>query len=294
MKKLSVILPVYNEELLLPLFLENIGPYVDQLVVVDGGPAGPSSDRTAEIAQDYGEKVVYLSGIYRTSTGTWDVSRQKNEALSKATGDVLLFLSADVLFERMDVLRDIIVADSDHKLYYSSAIEFWLDISHQRLISGEGEISAFPGLNRLVAVDAGLSPYFDENGVMDFGSDHGLDDRLVVGESVKLHMGWIRAFRQQVEKHIRHVHQRRWGAIGESLLAQSSSRDLDAWAISHVLSYPTMDHVAYKDELCSEIPQLADMSYNQNFEVVLEEFKTKYGVSVFKAKNFVIPSARVA
>jgi glycosyltransferase involved in cell wall biosynthesis len=87
--KLSLSMITKNEATNLPGCLESVRELVDEIVVVDTG----SSDRTKEIAQAYGAKVFDFEW-------TDDFSAARNESLSHATGDWVLYLDADERIER--------------------------------------------------------------------------------------------------------------------------------------------------------------------------------------------------
>ena len=83
MMNISVIVPVLNEEKSIAATLQALArlqPY--ETIVVDGG----SQDRTAEIAAEFGVKVI------PSERGR---ARQMNRGAREASGDVLLFLHAD-------------------------------------------------------------------------------------------------------------------------------------------------------------------------------------------------------
>jgi tetratricopeptide (TPR) repeat protein len=84
MTKLSLCAIVKNEETFLPKCLESVKNVVDEMVVMDTG----SSDRTVEIAQEFGAKVLRYE---------WQnhFSQARNEALKSVTGDWVLVLDAD-------------------------------------------------------------------------------------------------------------------------------------------------------------------------------------------------------
>ena len=81
--KLSVIIPVYNEEKALPALLDSLGPLEGRAEVLfaDGG----STDRTAEL-------IPPSCRLIRSEKGR---ARQMNAGAAASTGDVLLFLHAD-------------------------------------------------------------------------------------------------------------------------------------------------------------------------------------------------------
>jgi len=82
--KLTLCMIVRNEERRLPQCLESIKPYVNEIIIVDTG----SSDRTIEIAGEYGARIFQHP---------WedDFSLHRNQSLSYATGDWILIMDAD-------------------------------------------------------------------------------------------------------------------------------------------------------------------------------------------------------
>jgi rSAM/selenodomain-associated transferase 2 len=84
MNYLSIIIPTLNEELMIAEVLKRIGTGVE-IIVVDGG----SSDKTREIAQGLGAKVIISKNKGRAG--------QMNLGAKTARGDILLFLHGDTL-----------------------------------------------------------------------------------------------------------------------------------------------------------------------------------------------------
>ncbi|MBD2293109.1 tetratricopeptide repeat protein [Anabaena sphaerica FACHB-251] len=82
--KLSLCMIVKNEEASLPKCLGSVQNVVDEIVVLDTG----STDKTPEIAQQFGAKVHYFQWCN-------DFSAARNEALKYVTGDWVLVLDAD-------------------------------------------------------------------------------------------------------------------------------------------------------------------------------------------------------
>ena len=92
--RLSLCMIVKDEEEMLPRCLAAAAPAVDEIVIVDTG----SSDRTIEIAREFGATV-----IERAWTG--DFSSARNASFDAATGDWLMFLDADEVLVEEDVER---------------------------------------------------------------------------------------------------------------------------------------------------------------------------------------------
>jgi glycosyltransferase involved in cell wall biosynthesis len=75
---------VKNEEEMLPECLESVDGLVDEIILVDTG----STDRTLEIAKEFGAKIFHFPWIN-------DFAAARNESIKHATGDYLLILDAD-------------------------------------------------------------------------------------------------------------------------------------------------------------------------------------------------------
>lgn len=93
MNSVSIIIPAYNEEALLPQAIQSIreaetalGIEVE-LIVVDNN----STDRTAEVARELGARVVFEP--------VNQISRARNAGGRQATGTYMVFLDADSQFE---------------------------------------------------------------------------------------------------------------------------------------------------------------------------------------------------
>lgn len=278
-RKISVIMPVYNEEILLPICLKNIEEFVDEIVIVDGGPFGPSTDETATIAKSC-NKVQYIKGTYKTLTGAWDTATQKNTGIAESTGEVLMFMSADMFYINPEHLVDVI-QNTESLIYFVPIIEFWLDMNHVRLYGSTNGLSLPGTMQQAVAIDKQLQPIISENGTIEI-AEPSVESCLLVDSVRRCHVGWVRPFAQQVEKHIRHVVQGHWGETGAGLL-NGSQRKLEQWAILHVLSYKQVPNISIEMDLGEELECLKDMSYMIGQDKVLNDYKASYGVSAFRA-----------
>lgn len=251
-------------------------------MIVDGSPGGPSTDGTKEIAKSC-DKVLYQSGKFATLDGAWDMSTQRNTGISAATGDAFLFVSADMYFANLELLRPVVEAEQ-HKIIFCATIEFWEDTRHLRLYSADTDVLTVPSnILEPVVIDRSCTPCCEENGSFNI-SGAADNDRIIIPQMVKYHLGWIRPFDKQVAKHIRHVRQHRWGEPGEELL-RGGERGLAQWAIQHVMSYSSIPSIAFSGTLPPELEQHKEMRYDDGARTTIEEFERKFKVSMFTSKG---------
>lgn len=91
MKRLSIIIPAYNEEKYLPAALSAVNKALEgttmpgEVIVVDNN----STDRTAAIAAEYKTNIVFEP--------INQISRSRNTGAKNATGDYLFFVDADTV-----------------------------------------------------------------------------------------------------------------------------------------------------------------------------------------------------
>ncbi len=109
-RKISFVVPAFNEEKLLPLCLASIGEAAAvfaeggwewEVIVCDNN----SSDGTAQVAREAGAGVVF--------EGENQIARARNRGASAASGDWLVFVDADSLVSRglLEDLRQVICSD---------------------------------------------------------------------------------------------------------------------------------------------------------------------------------------
>lgn len=124
MKKLSVIIPTYNEESTLPMLfkhLEQLSPY--EVILVDGG----SRDQTCRLLQSWaqGSRGRFRQTVISSPRGR---ANQMNEGAKSATGSFLLFLHADSrlppdgIEEVLNILKD--------SRFVGGAFRLTIDSSH--------------------------------------------------------------------------------------------------------------------------------------------------------------------
>src|SRR6185295_3350919 len=74
-EKLSVLIPVFNEEKNLPQCLESVRELADEIFVVDSF----STDRTVELARDFGARVEQHEYVNSAAQKNWAIPRCANE-----------------------------------------------------------------------------------------------------------------------------------------------------------------------------------------------------------------------
>ncbi|GAX60017.1 glycosyltransferase [Candidatus Scalindua japonica] len=91
---LSLCMIVKNEEYFLPMCLDSVKDYIDEIVIVDTG----STDKTIEIAESYNAKIYHHP---------WEnsFSKARNYSLKYATSDWILILDADEEIDKEDAHR---------------------------------------------------------------------------------------------------------------------------------------------------------------------------------------------
>lgn len=92
MPNITLSMIVKNEEQYLPGCLESVKDVVDEIVIIDTG----STDKTLEIAKEFNAKIYHFKWIK-------DFSAARNFALSKSTGNWILYLDADERIEKKSI-----------------------------------------------------------------------------------------------------------------------------------------------------------------------------------------------
>ena len=117
MKKLSVVLAVFNEELNLAECLDSVKNLADEIVIVDGG----SSDKTVEIAKKFEASVIQTDNpsIFHIN---------KNKAIDAAKNEWILQLDADerVTKQLSTEINKVINESSDINGYWIPRSNFFL------------------------------------------------------------------------------------------------------------------------------------------------------------------------
>jgi len=284
--KLSMLLPVYNEELLLLNSLTTTLPYIDEAVIINGSPWGPSTDKTKEIIFSLEppllEKVKYLEGAFVNDDGSWDESAQRNLGLSKVTGDFLMPHCADMIYSESDIreMRYAIERFPEKKIFYCLFIEFFCDTNHIRLYRDAHHFASWypvPVVGDIPILSMQLNPYYENGPQLRINQDFlNGSDFVYVHNAIRYHYGWVKPFKTQVEKHVRNVKLKQWGEHGQSLL-EKGEKAIYAWAISHVLEYDSMDCKYVFTGKQPDVLKNRFFSYLEGHAEALKEYEIIFG-----------------
>lgn len=241
MPTISLKLITYNEAFYLPHSLKTVLPYVDEAIIVDGGPEGPSTDATLDVLegfrQEYPDKVKYFAGTYRAADGSWDEMTQANRTLEHITSDFLMLHHSDIIYDEEDMakIREAVEKFPDKKVFHCNMIEFFYDMQHVRLYPNSIEtLLPKPITGDVPIISMAIHPRYVGNAVLDHDG-FTVADTLFMPDVKRYHFGWVKPFEKQVEKHFKYMkHVRK-----EEAILAGGDEAIMAWAVEHVLSYAT-------------------------------------------------------
>lgn len=119
MKKLSIIIPVYNEKNTLPIIFEkiyklNLNNLEKEIIVIDDC----SSDGTQEVIRDLKDKFNFIALAHQKNQGKGAALKT---GFNQASGDYLIIQDADLEYDPADILKLVeYIIDSDAPVVYGS------------------------------------------------------------------------------------------------------------------------------------------------------------------------------
>ncbi|RCX16951.1 glycosyltransferase involved in cell wall biosynthesis [Fontibacillus phaseoli] len=126
--KLSVIVPVLNEVTFVPLYLESVAAFADEIIMADGG----STDGTAELIdgfrRQYPIKFFTMRQTGLPYSEDWNESLVRNFLIEQASGDWIMNLDIDEMMEdrfREDLPE--LMGSENVDIYQFPFVNFWKD-----------------------------------------------------------------------------------------------------------------------------------------------------------------------
>lgn len=165
MASISLCMIVKNEEACLARCLDSVKDLVQQAIIVDTG----STDRTMEIAESYGARVIRY---------TWenDFSKARNFAIAHASCDWILVLDADEVLNLADHPRIRGLVDMPNVCYSLTQRHYTNDLQFN---------CATPCIGEHPALEQDFRGYFDSSLIRLFPNNIGIQYRGIVHELVE-------------------------------------------------------------------------------------------------------------
>ncbi len=136
--KLSVAIATYQEEENIGVCLQAIKSIADEIIVVDGG----STDKTVEIAESYGAKVIKTD-----NPPIFHINKQKS--FDAAQGEWILYLDADEIVSRelaQEIKKVMDMNEQELAVYQEELPRKELFLKHQKLIEQrDGSVGTHSG-----------------------------------------------------------------------------------------------------------------------------------------------------
>ena len=168
---LSVIIPAYNEEKLLPEALEAVRGALEkiaeaELIVVDN----ESTDSTREIAEKAGARLI--------SESIHNIARVRNTGARNAEGNILVFIDADTVVPI--TLLEKIVSEMENVRCYGGGVAVEYEPSYRRLTYAYLQFCMVIG--RMFRMRQGALQFCQADAFQKLG---GFDETIYVGEDVE-------------------------------------------------------------------------------------------------------------
>ena len=199
--KIFVGMMAYNEELIIEASLRSVYDYVDKIIIINGGPRGPSTDNTVKIAKSIGPKVKIVDGTFR-GTKKYMFKKFQRQAyideMEKDGSNWCILQDADELYGREDIERLVEYlrnADPKTMLFSPRLINFYRDFQHRRTCKSFRPVGVFrlakgikQGLHNEIYINKTLS------------NRAKFPVHINLGDVVFYHYGLTVSFKKAVEK----------------------------------------------------------------------------------------------
>jgi len=283
----SVIIPVYNEVFFLDNILHSLSPVVKEIILVDGGRRGCSTDGLTGLVATFDNVLLTqgaLAGWFITEDGHWDKQTQMQAGLDLATTDIVLTFSADRIPVGIASIGDVVDSwDGEPYEGLARCTEFWMDSKHLKSVASldDNRVFSTPPIVFAPRAEVKVNPQ---------GAFYVHEASREVREDMKFyHFGWLRPFAEQVQKHIDHCVEGLMGIYSEQVLPQGY-RVTESWAIHHTLSYRREDGIKYVADWPQELRTFEDMNYMDGYDEYVREYEERYEIGFYDGVLNTCPS----
>ncbi|MCM3270692.1 glycosyltransferase [Paenibacillus elgii] len=125
---LTVITPVLNEQTFLPLFLQSVTSFADEIIIVDGG----STDSSVDIIQSFAGKHnirLFVKKQGMAYSDEWNESEVRNFMIDEARGDWIANIDADEIFdEGLNEILPVKMKQAAADVFLFPIVNFWRDL----------------------------------------------------------------------------------------------------------------------------------------------------------------------
>lgn len=227
--KIFVGMIAYNEEYMIEAAIKSIYNFVFKIVVVDGSPTGPSTDKTAEIVNSIEansdiKKIKYISGTYPNK------EQQRNvylEHMVKDSENWLFTVDADEIWKKEDLLAIKTVMQSISgavTAIHFKHIHFWRDF-HHIITGGIWDRNILYRINRLIP-----RCYYRVHNTLSGGEGHSLDGRYArMKEVFCYHGGHAQTWGKEYYKYLYMCRRGDYGINDENTCQKFATAFANGW-----------------------------------------------------------------
>lgn len=124
--KLSVIVPVLNEETFVPLYIESVSRFAHEIIIVDGGSTDGTLKHIERLQDRYPIRLFRLQQNGMPYTDDWNESQVRNFLIDQAQGEWIMNLDIDELMDdRFQQALPELMANADVDIYQFPFVNFW-------------------------------------------------------------------------------------------------------------------------------------------------------------------------
>lgn len=126
--KLSVIVPVLNEETFIPLYVESVSAFADEIIMVDGGSTDGSLEIAARLEKNYPVRLITMPQAGLPYSDDWNESKVRNFLIDQACGDWIMNLDIDeVPGDSFKEKLPELMSQSEFDVFQFPFFNFWRD-----------------------------------------------------------------------------------------------------------------------------------------------------------------------